>query len=157
MYSYPNKLQTQINPSKKATTNSLICQIECECGATYVGETKTGLKKRLKQHERLIKQKDLKSNSEMVIHTHNNNNQCTFKTASAIIVEKETNWRRRRIKEAIYSTLTLTDSINKHDEIDQMWLTIISNNAQPTKNKLKQKRQASIITIDVENRTRRFW
>ena len=84
----------------------------------------------------------------MIIHTHNNNHQCKFKTASAIIVEKETNWRRtRRIKKAIYSTLT--NSINEHDEIDQMWLPIISNNAQPTKNKLKQTRQAATITIDL--------
>ena len=132
-FSYPNKLRIQINPTIHKKTNSVIYQIECSCGATYVGETKTGLTNRIKQHEKLIKQNDIKSNSELVIHTHNNKHQCQFNTSSAIILDRETNWKRRRTKESIYSTLT--DSINKHDEIDQMWLPLILINSEPTNKK----------------------
>ncbi|CAF4014178.1 unnamed protein product [Rotaria sordida] len=86
-----HKLFTQVNPPMETKTNSIVYQSECDCGAMYVGETKIGSTKRIKQHETLIKQDDKKSNSEMAIHAHNNKHQCKFDTSSAIIIEKETN------------------------------------------------------------------
>ncbi|CAF3247150.1 unnamed protein product [Rotaria sp. Silwood2] len=145
-YSYPNKLQAHVNSSIKTKTNSVIYQIECRCGAVYVGETKVGLTKRVKQHEKLIQQNDKRSNSEMVIHSHNNNHQCKFDTTTAIAIEKETNWKRRRIKEAIYSTLN--NSINKHDDIDAMWLPIILKNSKQIKKKIQYKQKLRKEEID---------
>ena len=78
-----------------------------------MGETKVGLKKQVKQHKKLIEQKNMESNSEMVIHNLNDKGICKFDTSTAIEIEKETDCKRRRIKEAIYSTLE--KSINKNE------------------------------------------
>ena len=77
----------------------------------------------------------------MVQHTHNKNHQCKFNTASAIILEKEVNWKRRRIKEAIYSMIN--NSINRRNDIDPLWFPIIHEKSEPIKKKIKYKQETS--------------
>ena len=136
-YSYPNKLQQLINIPIISKSNSIIYQIKYSCGAKYSGETKVYLKKRIKQHQKLIDQNNIQCNSEMVIHNHNNKRTCKFNTSTAIDLEKETNWKRRRIKETIYSILV--NSINKNDGIDPLWSPIISKFGEPIKRKIINK------------------
>ncbi|CAF2648494.1 unnamed protein product [Rotaria sp. Silwood2] len=49
-FSYPNKIQTTCTNIIKPKSKSNIYQINCNCGATYNGETKVGLKKCITQH-----------------------------------------------------------------------------------------------------------
>jgi hypothetical protein len=84
---------------------------------TYNGERKVGLNERIKQHETLIKKDDKQSNSEMVQYTPNNNHQCIFNTSTAFVIDK-VNWRKRRLKKAVYSMVN--NSINRHHTIDEM-------------------------------------
>jgi hypothetical protein len=140
-YSYPNKLHSYLNSSTQTKTNSVVYQIKCDCGETYIGETKVGLTKRIKQHEKLIKKDEKQSKSEMVQHIHDKKHQCKFNTSPAIVIDKEVNWRKRRLKEAIHSTVY--NSINRHDDIDGMWLPIIHNNSEPIKKKIEYRQQLS--------------
>jgi hypothetical protein len=105
-----------------------------------------GLTKRIKQHEKLILKDEKQSNSEMVQHTHNNNHQCKFNTSSATIIEKEIDWKKRRLKEAIYSTIN--NSINRHDDIEELWLPILHENSEPIKKKIQYRQKLSQRKID---------
>jgi hypothetical protein len=138
-FSYQNKLQSLCTQTMKPESKSNIYQIPCECGAIYNGETKIGLKQRIKQHERKIKEDDENSNSELVQHFHRKKFQCMFNTEKAFIIGNEINWKKRRIKEAIYSTIN--NSINRHYEIDKQWTSVIHNVTPIIKNIINKKQQ----------------
>jgi hypothetical protein len=88
-----------------------------------VGETKVGLENRMKQHNRIIGEDNKESASEMVKRHHSINWQCMFDPDKAFVVDNETNYWKRRKKEAIYSTIN--NSINKYDSIDSGWNNIL--------------------------------
>ena len=111
-FSYPKKLQSYLNTSLIPTTNSVIYHMKCKCGATYIGETKIGLQRRTEQHKQFIKKNEKQSNSEIIQHLQQNQ-KCKFYTSRAKILEKEINWKKRKIKETIYSIIY--NSINKRN------------------------------------------
>jgi hypothetical protein len=51
--------------------------------------------------------------------------------------------RKRKIKEAIYSIVN--NSINRHDEIDKQWTTVLYQTSSIIKNLINKKQQNSII------------
>ena len=136
-FSYPQKLQSYMNTSLTPTTNSIVYHMKCRCGAAYIGETKVGLKRRIEQHKHLINKNEKQSNSEIVQHIQASNQECNFNTSRAITLEKEIDWRRRKLKEAIYSTVY--NSINKRDDIERSWLPIIHKYLELIKKKIKYK------------------
>ncbi len=62
-----------------------------------------------------------------------------FNTEKAFIIGNEINWKKRRIKEAIYSTIN--NSINRHDEIDKQWTSVIHNVTPIVKNIINKEQQ----------------
>ncbi|CAF0966041.1 unnamed protein product [Rotaria sordida] len=117
--SYPNKMNSLFNNNIKPTSKSIIYQIECNCSAIYNGETKVRLINRIKQHEKVINKNDDKQNSKIVQHHINKLHQCRFNTNTAFIIDNEIDFKKRRIKESIYSIIN--DSINRHDQLDERW------------------------------------
>ena len=74
--------------------------IECEtCGVHYVGETGQHFCERRKQHERDVRNK--KSTSGIYDHLRNNEGH-SVNWAKLKYLDKENNWKGRKIKEAIY-------------------------------------------------------
>ena len=138
-FSYPKKLQSYMNTSLTPTTNSIVYHMKCKCGAAYIGETKVGLKRRIEQHKQLINKNEKQSNSEIVQHIQASNQGCNLNTSRAIILEKEIDWRRRRFKDATYSTVY--NLINKRDDIERPWLPIIHKYSELIKKKIKQKQR----------------
>ncbi|CAF1371595.1 unnamed protein product, partial [Rotaria sp. Silwood1] len=122
-FSYPYKLQSQFNRTLKIPSKSIIYQIPCSCKQTYVGQTKVGLDKRMKQHSKIINNNTDDSNSEMVKHFQEKKFQCLFDTNDAFIIDEEKDYWKRRTKEAIYSIIS--ESINTHDEINAAWAPIL--------------------------------
>ena len=118
-FSYPSKIKTTCTNLIEQKLKSNIYQITCSCGSIYNGETKIGMDKRIIQHNRKIKNKETK-NSEIAQHHHGNNYQCAFDLTKAFVIDNETNWKKRRIKESIYSTIN--NSINRRDDINELWL-----------------------------------
>ena len=135
-FSYPNKLQSKFNRSLKTTSRSVIYQVTCDCNPPkiYNGETKIGLESRMKQHFKLIN--DLDEKSEMVQHIKENNYQCLFHTDQAFVIGHEKNWRKRRVKETIYSQLN--QSINKRGELSEAWDPILYKMKQQIIRKTQQ-------------------
>jgi hypothetical protein len=107
--------------------------------AIYNGETKVGLKNRMIQHEKKIKDDDENSNSEIVQHFHRTKFQCMFDTEKGFIIDNEINWRKRKIKEAIYSIVN--NSINRHDEIEKRWTPVSHQSSTTIKNLINKKQE----------------
>jgi len=131
-FGYPLKLKSLATSNIKPQSKSVVYQINCSCGKVYNGETKVGFENRMKQHETIIEEDKRDSSSEMVKHHFSTKWQCMFDPQEAVIIDNETNYWKRRKKEAIYSMIN--NSINKCDSIDNGWTNIIY---KETKNKRK--------------------
>jgi uncharacterized FlaG/YvyC family protein len=138
-FSYPKKLNSLITSTIKPQSKSVVYQIECECGSIYNGETKVGLETRSKQHIQTIKKDDKDTSSEMVQHHHQKRRQCLFNPQSSFIIDNDTDYRRRRIKESIYSEINR--SINKHDNIDVAWNNILHKERTTIKQNIEFKKK----------------
>jgi hypothetical protein len=91
-FSYKNKIQSSCTKLMKPQSKSNIYQLACECGAIYNGETKVGVKKRMTQHDKNIREDEENSNSEIVQHFHKRKFQCMFDTQKCFIIDNEINW-----------------------------------------------------------------
>ena len=76
----------------------VIYRVQCECGSTYVGETGRTLETRLKEHKRAVRYDD--QNNGIAVHA---NNTChTIQWGDAEVLDKEQNWSKRKLKEALH-------------------------------------------------------
>ena len=84
------------DPIKKENQCGLIYHIKCQdCGKDYIGETGRNLGTRFKEH---TSRKG--TNSAIKEHLENTGHKCTLDNTK--IIDKEANWYRRKIKEAIH-------------------------------------------------------
>ena len=139
-FSYSRKLNSLIYSNMKPQSKSVVYQMDCECGASYNGETKVGLKKRAEQHNKLIEKHEETANSEIVQHHHSKKWQCMFDSSLSYVVDTETNYIKRRIKEAIFSSIN--NSINQHKLIDVAWNNILCNEQKSIKEMIKLKKNS---------------
>ncbi|CAF4873932.1 unnamed protein product [Rotaria sp. Silwood1] len=147
-FSYPQKLQSYFNRSLKTSSKSVIYQIPCSCKQTYVGQTKVGIEKRMKQHSKTLNDNADDSKSEMMKHFQEKKFQCLFDTNDAFIIDEEKDYWKRRTKEAIYSIIS--QSINTHDEIDAAWTPVLYK----TKEQIRRKIQSSQENYNKYKRTK---
>ena len=84
-------------PSEKV--KGVIYKVDCTCGSSYIGETNKTLEVRLKEHERAVETDNRKKNG---IAVYANNTWHSIDWAKAEIIDKEQNWCKRRVKEALY-------------------------------------------------------
>ena len=137
-FSYGRRLATSLPSNINPPSRSIIYEIRCECGETYVGETKVGLQQRMKQHQALIEKDSEEAHSEIVQHHHDKLWQCMFDSSNAIILDIETDYRRRKIKEAIYSEVL--GSINKRNQFSEAWKGILSKNSDKIRKQVRYRR-----------------
>ncbi|XP_072182282.1 uncharacterized protein [Diadema setosum] len=86
----------------KEKQRNVVYGIRCsqeDCHDFYIGETQQSLKARMNQHRR-------PSNSDSIpdsaVYTHINASQHSFNTNEVIILDRESRWFERRVKEAIW-------------------------------------------------------
>jgi predicted GIY-YIG superfamily endonuclease len=148
-FSYPNKINSSLNSNIKSKSKSIIYQMECNCNAIYNGETKVGLEKRMKQHEKSInKKKDSKTSSEIIQHHKNKSDQCRFNPSKAFAIDNEIDFKKRRIKESIYSIIN--NSINKRDQLNESWYPILQNGKNKILKKIQMKKVTSQEIINIQ-------
>ncbi|CAF4873564.1 unnamed protein product [Rotaria magnacalcarata] len=93
-----NFLPTQKGRDESKSNKELIYHIPCQnCEKIYIGETGRSRETRITEHLKAIKKKD--TNSEIVKHILNTNHTMNFNKTTALA--KETNWKRRIIKESL--------------------------------------------------------
>ena len=138
-FTYPNKISSTFSTNTNTESKSIVYQIECSCQSIYNGETKVGLKNRMKQHTKIINNKSNEQRSEIVQHHTNNMNNCKFDPEKGFIIDNEINPRKRKIKETIYSIIN--ESINKHDIIHDGWLHILQHEKTQILRRIETKKQ----------------
>ena len=134
-FSYPNKISSLVNNKIKPTSKPIVYQIECQCNTIYNGETKVGMINRIHQHEKLINKNNNKQGSEMVQHHINKSYQSKSDTRKAFIIDKEIDFKKRKIKESIYSFIN--NSINRHEQLDDTWYPILQQEKRRIHKKIR--------------------
>ena len=84
----------------KTKQNNLVYAINCQgenCEESYIGETKQPLHKRLYQHRRAGS-----AGNESAVYTHLSQSNHHFQDENVLILDKESRWFERGVKEAIY-------------------------------------------------------
>ncbi|KAI8485833.1 hypothetical protein Bbelb_363850, partial [Branchiostoma belcheri] len=88
----------------KGTKANVIYRLKCEepnCNNTYIGETSRPLKVRYKEHCR----PSANGYSSAIFHHQQHNQGHSFKLESTDILDRETRWWERDVKEAIYERM----------------------------------------------------
>ena len=142
-FSYPKKLNPLLTSTIKPQLKSVVYQTKCECGSMYNGETKVGLRNRSKRHNRIIEKDDNSASSEMVQHHHQNRWQFMFNPGLPFVIDVDTDCRKRRINEVIYSIIN--DSINKHNSIDSALNNILRKQKVKIKQEIKFKKKVNTL------------
>jgi arginyl-tRNA--protein-N-Asp/Glu arginylyltransferase len=90
-------------------TKKLVYKIQCtNCEKCYIGETNREKSIRLKEHQKDIKKSSDKSN----IAKHANDHKHAFNFPESETLSLETNWKRRIIKESLFTEETYGKAIN---------------------------------------------
>ncbi|KAI8510539.1 hypothetical protein Bbelb_114550 [Branchiostoma belcheri] len=88
----------------KGTKANVIYRLKCEepnCNNTYIGETSRPLKVRYKEHCR----PSANGYSSAIFHHLQHNQGHSFKLESTDVLDRETRWWERGVKEAIYERI----------------------------------------------------
>ena len=86
---------------EKGKQNNIVYKIPCaDCNAVYIGESKRSFDQRSKEHVRAVKNGDVDKN-EIADHSWKLDHK--FDWENKIIIDREQNWRVRKIKETIHS------------------------------------------------------
>ena len=76
----------------------VIYQIPCDSGAVYIGETGRTINQRKAEHKRAV----MKADPSNAVALHTASTLHAIKWEESKVIDQESNWGRRRIKEAIY-------------------------------------------------------
>jgi hypothetical protein len=87
----------------------MIYKIPCKnCDSVYIGETSRDKTTRMREHQKNIKTND--PNSKVATHANINGHELDF--GNVMIPGKESDWRRRVIKESLFTQGTFGKSYN---------------------------------------------
>ena len=88
---------TKTKPANQKDTKNCIYEIPCECGSSYVGETKRPLEARIKEHRRNTTRGETEK-SGAAHHAWTQGHHMLWSDAK--IIHREHHWRKRKFKEA---------------------------------------------------------
>ena len=97
---------------EKAITLGSVYRLACTaCSWCYVGETGRPIAERMKEHKRMVRELDV-DRSEVARHAAESGHALDFQHVS--VLDKEERWRRRVIKEALWSKKLQSSNSVKH-------------------------------------------
>ena len=122
-----NTLKSMLTKTKPKQGDDKECiyQVLCECGESYIGETKRPLAVRLKEH-RLSTQRGETARSGIADHVWSN--QHRIKWSEAKVLHKETHWRKRKFLEAAFIEQNQGIFSNPSVEIPNIWKPLLERN-----------------------------
>ncbi|XP_045477895.1 uncharacterized protein LOC123683043 [Harmonia axyridis] len=114
---------TKVKPdNENQRTKNCIYEIPCECGRSYIGETKRPLDTRVKEHQKLARLGETEK-SRLVQHAWDEEHRIKWDEAS--IISKEERSKRRKLKEAAFMAITPNPISMPSLEIKEVWAPII--------------------------------
>ena len=105
----------------KERVKGVVYKIDCSCGSTYVGETGRTLDARVKEHKRAVRMDH--ANNGIAVHT--NSTLHDIRWDSAEVLEQESNWWKRRYKEALQIRAAKeTMNLDAGIQLNPIWSTL---------------------------------
>ena len=112
------KVKPRTDMGKK---KNVIYEIPCECGESYIGETLRPLETRIAEHKRCCRE----GNSSSGVAEHMWSKQHDIKWANVRILDSETGWTKRKIKEAMYMKLQGNVFSQPSKQPSETWLPLL--------------------------------
>jgi hypothetical protein len=72
-----------------------------------------------------------------------------FDLNKAFVIDNEIGWKKRRIKEAIYSTIN--NSINRKDDINTLWLPLLHESSARIKSIIEIKSRSNAPSVEQQD------
>ncbi|CAF1477987.1 unnamed protein product [Didymodactylos carnosus] len=92
------------------TNTGVVYKIKCDhCTQVYIGQTKLAVMERMQQHRRELKEKGKSAASDHML----NNKNHVARFDQPIILARETNWKKREIKETLITIKHQPAAYNK--------------------------------------------
>ena len=110
-------------PREPIINKNVIYNIPCECGHSYIDETRRTLETRVREHKQSLQKRD-PDISKLAEHHYTTGHRIKWEETS--VIGRETNWRARKVHEAaaimkggaeVFSTPSV--------EIDRIWKPVI--------------------------------
>lgn len=101
----------------KELNSHVVYKATCDCGVSYIGQTKQSLKCRIYQHNNDAKKQNTESHS--ALSNHIRTSQHTITSDNFRILEKEKNTTKRRIMEMIHIKKS-NNTLNKQTDTDYL-------------------------------------
>ena len=109
--------------TRKEKIKGVVYRIGCSCGKTYIGETGRNLDIRLKEHKRAVKMDN--QNNGIAVHVNKTLHDIEWNNAE--ILEQESNWTKRKVKEALHIKEHTTMNLDQGVQINTIWSTLNIN------------------------------
>jgi predicted GIY-YIG superfamily endonuclease/uncharacterized protein (UPF0335 family) len=116
-------LLTKTKPENADPKKECVYQVQCECGSSYIGETKRPLEVRIKEH---FKCTQLGDTAKSGIAEHVWTNQHRMKWSDAKVLHKEEHWLKRKFIEAAYITQNNHVFSNPSIDIPNIWKPVLA-------------------------------
>ena len=100
---------------------NVIYKIPCECGDSYIGETLRPLDARIAEHKRCCRE----GNSSSGVAEHMWSKQHNIKWDDIKILDNESGWTKRKIKEALYMKLQGNVFSQPSKQPSETWLPLL--------------------------------
>ena len=112
------KVKPRTDMGKK---KNVIYKIPCECGDSYIGETLRPLDARIAEHKRCCRE----GNSSSGVAEHMWSKQHNIKWDDIKILDNESGWTKRKIKEALYMKLQGNVFSQPSKQPSETWLPLL--------------------------------
>ena len=116
-------LLTKTKPEESDLNKECVYQVPCECGESYVGETKRPLAVRIKEHQKHTR---LGETTRSGIAEHVWTNQHRIKWSETKVLYKEQHWRKRKFVETAFIENNTGIFSNASVEIANIWKPVIN-------------------------------
>jgi predicted GIY-YIG superfamily endonuclease len=146
-----------VKPKKKPILKNCIYQIECECKAKYIGQTKRPLKIRVKEHQKALGEIQCewnKNHNKLALHAQKMNHAVDFQNTTVIHFENK--WNQRLVAESM--AMIAKDNVISQSSrtIDKIFWKNIKDNEKNTRGMnyfCEKSRLNDVITHNVSQST----
>ena len=151
------KMLMHVKPKKKPILKNCIYQIECECKAKYIGQTKRPLKIRVKEHQKALGEIQCewnKNHNKLALHAQKMNHAVDFQNTTVIHFENK--WNQRLVAESM--AMIAKDNVISQSSrtIDKIFWKNIKDNEKNTRGMnyfCEKSRLNDVITHNVSQST----
>ena len=117
---------TRVKGKHKNAEKGIVYQIPCkDCSLSYIGETGRPLNVRIKEHQRAVRNGDMKN--AIAVLSEKETHRIDWDNAK--ILEKEQNWKRRKLKESLHIRRHHNFNLDQGFSLSHVWDPLIGQSS----------------------------